>query len=128
MSFLFISDPAAGGSDDYAKGSLGIPVAYTIELSLGEKNFFFGFDLPESEIASTVGDTWFGLKLMVQRLYQLYSGSNSAGSQTPRTGSSAQSASQTQLVPVVINGITYYFNSSDPNTQQWLTAYRSLSG
>ncbi|XP_025076451.1 carboxypeptidase B-like isoform X2 [Pomacea canaliculata] len=120
--------PAAGGSDDYAKGSLGIPVAYTIELSPGEKNFFFGFDLPESEIASTVADTWFGLKLMVQRLYQLYSGSNSAGSQTPRTGSSAQSASQTQLVPVVINGITYYFNSSDPNTQQWLTAYRSLSG
>lgn len=42
--------PAAGASDDWAKGSLGIKYAYTIELRDSGR---FGFILPASQIEKT---------------------------------------------------------------------------
>ena len=46
LSLLTVPDPAAGGSDDYAKGGANIPVSYTLEMSPKEwRNG--GFHLPE---------------------------------------------------------------------------------
>lgn len=42
-----VSDAAAGGSDDWAKGVAGIQLSYTIELPGGNGH---GFDLPASYI------------------------------------------------------------------------------
>ena len=56
---------AAGASDDWAKGSLGIKYSYTVELpDTGQ----FGFLLPASRIPATVRDAVRALKAMAKEL------------------------------------------------------------
>ena len=45
-----LTDSAAGGSDDFAKGDAGIKYSYTLELRDTGR---YGFLLPESEIRDT---------------------------------------------------------------------------
>lgn len=54
--------PAYGASDDYA-ASLGVNLAYTIELPGGG---VLGFDLPPSRIANVVHETWMGFQEMLK--------------------------------------------------------------
>ena len=54
-----ISDSAAGGSDDYAKGGAGIKYSYTVEL---RDTGTYGFLLPTTLIKPTVEETFAGLK------------------------------------------------------------------
>lgn len=61
-------DPAAGGSDDYVRGSVGVKYAYTVELPPHETSHY-GFLLPESFVQSVVSDTWDGLKAFAFGLY-----------------------------------------------------------
>ncbi|KAI8759524.1 carboxypeptidase B, partial [Biomphalaria glabrata] len=61
--------PAAGGSDDYVRGVVGVKYAYTVELPPHE-NSRYGFLLPETEVKSVVSDTWEGLKSFAFRLHQ----------------------------------------------------------
>ncbi|KAE8748361.1 Carboxypeptidase [Frankliniella occidentalis] len=51
--------PAAGGSDDWAKGVAGIPLSYTIELP----GFDFGFQLPPSYIDQVARQSFEGLRV-----------------------------------------------------------------
>lgn len=51
--------PAAGGSDDYAKGGAGIKYAYTVEL---RDRGTYGFVLPTNLIKPTIEETFEGLK------------------------------------------------------------------
>ncbi|XP_034245535.1 carboxypeptidase B-like [Thrips palmi] len=60
--------PAAGGSDDWAKGVGGIAKSYTIELHGGGRN---GFDLPASQIWDSVTQTFEGLKVFGVRAKSL---------------------------------------------------------
>ncbi|KAK3913462.1 Carboxypeptidase B [Frankliniella fusca] len=60
--------PAAGGSDDWAKGVADIAKSYTIELHGGGSN---GFDLPASKILTSVQQTFEGLKVFASRAQQL---------------------------------------------------------
>ena len=46
MITLLPTDAAAGGSDDYMKGVLGIQLAFRIELT----NTVYGFQLPASQL------------------------------------------------------------------------------
>lgn len=50
---------ASGISPDWAKGSLGIDLSYTIELPGGGQ---YGFDLPASRISDVVAETFEGIK------------------------------------------------------------------
>lgn len=49
--------PAAGGSDDWAKGVAGVQLAYTIELPEGGS---WGFNPPPHEIMNHLPETWLG--------------------------------------------------------------------
>ncbi|XP_059156652.1 carboxypeptidase B1-like [Physella acuta] len=59
--------PAAGGSDDYVRGSVGVKYSYTVELPPHESSKY-GFLLPESDVMSVVSDTWVGLKAFMLHL------------------------------------------------------------
>ncbi|KAL3859593.1 hypothetical protein ACJMK2_009807 [Sinanodonta woodiana] len=56
---------AAGGSDDYAKGSAGVKYSYTPELRDTGK---YGFVLPENEILPACQETWAGVKAFAMAL------------------------------------------------------------
>ena len=61
-STLWLSDPATGGSYDWAKGVAGIKYSYTIELrDQGD----YGFLLPSSQIVPTGMETWAALQAAV---------------------------------------------------------------
>lgn len=61
--------PAAGGSDDWAKGVAGIPLAYTIEMPGGGPN---GFDPPASLIQPVCTETWEGIKVFANYIKNKY--------------------------------------------------------
>jgi len=56
-------DPAAGGSDDWAKGGAGVAQSFTIELPFGGPG---GFDMPPADIAKTVKQVFEGLKVFAK--------------------------------------------------------------
>ncbi|XP_013407416.1 carboxypeptidase B-like [Lingula anatina] len=60
--------PAAGGSDDWAKGKAGIKYSYTIELSPGDQTSdrWYGFNLPASHIPRVGEDLFKGLKVVAE--------------------------------------------------------------
>jgi hypothetical protein len=60
---------AAGGSDDYALGVSGIPIAITMELQAGGSN---GFDPPSTSIKRNVEESWIGIKAMALRVDAKY--------------------------------------------------------
>ena len=49
MIFFLFTDPAAGGSDDYVRGEVGVKYAYTIELPPHHEGSSNGFLVPEQE-------------------------------------------------------------------------------
>lgn len=55
--------PAAGGSDDYMMGVLGVPLSYTIELPGGGN---MGFDPPAKDILPCVREMWEGVKVFAK--------------------------------------------------------------
>ncbi len=59
--------PAAGGSDDWARGQAKIPYTYTIELPDTGR---YGFLLPAPRIKSTVQEAFVGVLAMVRALNQ----------------------------------------------------------
>lgn len=61
---------AAGGSDDYALGELGIPFSITMELPRGGTS---GFDPPPSSIERLVTETWIGIHAMGRHIAKYYS-------------------------------------------------------
>lgn len=61
----FILYPAAGGSDDYAHGQVGIKLAYTIELpDRGQ----YGFLMPPKEILPIGEETSIGIAAMIEAI------------------------------------------------------------
>lgn len=61
--------PAAGGSDDWAKGTIGIKYVYTIELRDGGR---YGFVLPASYISYTAKETLAAVKVVAGAVSALY--------------------------------------------------------
>ncbi|KAL5022587.1 hypothetical protein ScPMuIL_001742 [Solemya velum] len=57
--------PAAGGTDDYAKGQCGIKYAYTVEL---RDRGHFAFILPQEQIVPTADETWTALKTLADSI------------------------------------------------------------
>ncbi|XP_035825159.1 carboxypeptidase B-like [Aplysia californica] len=62
-------DPAAGASDDYVRGTVGVKYAYTVELPPHESSSY-GFLLPEEEVKTIVSDTWDGVKAFAFHLHK----------------------------------------------------------
>lgn len=60
--------PAAGGSDDYALGVAGIPIAITMELPPG----FKGFQVLPQEILPMATESWIGIKAMAKEVMANY--------------------------------------------------------
>lgn len=60
--------PAAGGSDDYA-ASIGVPLAYTLELPGGGD---YGFDLPANRIQAVVAETMNGIRTLGLHIANTY--------------------------------------------------------
>lgn len=56
---------AAGGSDDYALGEHGIPIAITMELP-------GGFVIPTAQIRASVQESWIGIRAMALRVIEKY--------------------------------------------------------
>ena len=56
---LLQTDAAAGGSDDYMKGVLGVNLSYTAELT----NTIYGFQLPASQILRYVSQFFEGVRV-----------------------------------------------------------------
>ncbi|CAL4090209.1 unnamed protein product, partial [Meganyctiphanes norvegica] len=54
--------PAAGCSDDWVKGSLGVKYSYTLEL---RDRGNYGFSLPRNQILPTGQEVWDGLKMLL---------------------------------------------------------------
>ena len=54
--------PAAGGSDDWAKGGAGIKYSYTVELPDTGRH---GFILPAKKIRNVADDSFRGVKAML---------------------------------------------------------------
>lgn len=57
---VLIRQTAAGGSPDYAFGTVKIPFVMTMELSGGG----YGFDPPPCEIKALVEESWIGIRAM----------------------------------------------------------------
>lgn len=60
---------AAGGSDDWMMGVMGVPYTYTVELPGGGKS---GFDAPPSVIRNVTEETWEGVKVMAKYIEKKY--------------------------------------------------------
>ena len=127
-----MADPAAGGSDDYAKGVVNIPVSYTLEMS-PKKWIEGGFLLPDRLISQTLRDTWPGFKAMAQRLFQEFGyaddnadGRNdNSGNGSNGGGGGQQGTGQTDNGLVAINwyGYTVYVDPTNPAVMQFLQYY-----
>lgn len=61
--------PAAGGSDDYALGSGGVDLAFTVELPDGGQS---GFHPPNNRILPIVEETFEGIKVMQKYVQDKY--------------------------------------------------------
>jgi len=59
--------PAAGGSDDWAKGVAGIPYSYCLELRDKGK---YGFALPPNQIKGTGEETFNGVAALATELHR----------------------------------------------------------
>ncbi|XP_037934056.1 carboxypeptidase B [Teleopsis dalmanni] len=59
---------AAGGSDDYAHASAGIPISITMELPAGGS----GFNPSTSQITPFCSETWIGIKAMAEKVIEKY--------------------------------------------------------
>ncbi|ODN04498.1 Carboxypeptidase B [Orchesella cincta] len=59
--------PAAGGSDDWAKGAAGIPYSYCLELRDKGR---YGFALPANQIKATGEETFNAVAAVAQELYR----------------------------------------------------------
>ncbi|KAI1730721.1 zinc carboxypeptidase domain-containing protein [Ditylenchus destructor] len=69
--------PASGGSEDWAKGRVGVKFSYLFELR-PEDNVYDGFLLPENQIMPTGRETWEAVKVIAAetlRQFQVASGS-----------------------------------------------------
>ena len=56
-------DPASGGSEDWAKGRMGIKYSFLFELR-PEDNVWDGFLLAENQIIPTSRETWEAIKII----------------------------------------------------------------
>jgi hypothetical protein len=56
---LLPTDAAAGGSDDYMKGVLGIDLSFTVELT----DTIYGFQLPASQLLRYVREFYEGVRV-----------------------------------------------------------------
>lgn len=63
------ADPAAGASDDYAKGVAGIKYSYTVEL---RDKGNYGFLLPPKEIIPTGIETFEAFKVIMEYVKDTY--------------------------------------------------------
>lgn len=59
--------PAAGGSDDWYKGSLGVKYAYTLEMRDKGNH---GFILPASQIIETAREGWEFTQVLAKYVYK----------------------------------------------------------
>lgn len=59
--------PAAGGSDDWALGALGIPYSYCVELRDKGR---YGFALPPNQIKGTGEETYNGVSALAKELFR----------------------------------------------------------
>lgn len=66
---LFFTDPAAGGSEDWAKGVAGIKFAYCYELRDEGR---YGFLLPASQILATGQETFAGVRSMAEDMIDYF--------------------------------------------------------
>ncbi|CAL2029268.1 unnamed protein product [Caenorhabditis brenneri] len=57
--------PSAGGSDDWAKGTLRIKYVYLLELRPGE-DVWDGFILDQHQLIPTAKETWNGIKVVIR--------------------------------------------------------------
>lgn len=55
---------AAGGSDDFALGVIGVPISVTMELPGGR----WGFAPPASKLLSIVKESWIGIAAMARKV------------------------------------------------------------
>jgi len=62
-----ITDPAAGASDDWYKGSLGCRYAFTTEL---RDTGYYGFELPASQIIESGEELFAGMKVVFNKIIQ----------------------------------------------------------
>lgn len=65
--FPGVPDAAAGGSDDWAKGFAGIPLAYTVELP----GYKYGFQLPPRYIDEVARQSFEGLRAFAKEVKRL---------------------------------------------------------
>lgn len=63
--FFFLSDAAAGGSEDWVYGVLGVQYAFSVELRDTGR---YGFLLPENQIIPTGIETFEGVKALVKAM------------------------------------------------------------
>ena len=77
------ADAAAGGSDDWAKGFAGIPLAYTVELP----GYKFGFQLPPRYIDEVARQSFEGLRAFAKEVKRLRQSRGQQGQRTPTSRS-----------------------------------------
>lgn len=61
----FLPDPAAGGSEDWTYGQLGVKYSFSVELRDTGR---YGFLLPPDQIIPTGEETFEGLKALVNAM------------------------------------------------------------
>jgi hypothetical protein len=72
--FLFCLDAAAGGTEDFAKGKLGVKYAYCVELRPGQDDSTdAGFILPASQIPLVGREIYTGVKAIMAEISRTYS-------------------------------------------------------
>ena len=63
--YLVLLDPAAGGSEDWTYGELGVKYSFSVELRDEGR---YGFLLPPRQIIPTGKETFEGLKALVREM------------------------------------------------------------
>ena len=65
LPYFFLPDPAAGGSEDWTYGELGVKYSFSVELRDTGR---YGFLLPPDQIIPTGEETFEGLKALVNSM------------------------------------------------------------
>ncbi|KAK0427639.1 hypothetical protein QR680_010340 [Steinernema hermaphroditum] len=76
--------PASGGSEDWAKGKMGMKYSFLFELR-PEENVWDGFLLAENQILPTARETWEAVKLIAQQTLSTFGSRHEVGTPTPFT-------------------------------------------
>uniref|UniRef100_A0A914HQK7 ShKT domain-containing protein n=1 Tax=Globodera rostochiensis TaxID=31243 RepID=A0A914HQK7_GLORO len=124
--------PASGGSEDWAKGRMGVKFSFLFELR-PEDSVYDGFLLPESQILPTARETWEAVKVIAASTLKMFpllslsrpiSPVNEFGNAAAAAAATVSAASRHRTCRDIDSMCTFWSQQSPSACQIWATSMR----